>query len=179
MPAETESLESLLARAAAEIAAADSLPELTRVRAAYLGRKGSVAALLRGLGELAEPERLRQGKLANQAKERIEQAVSERRAALETQARERALGSNKLDPTLPGAAPPAGGLHPITRVMRDMVGFFSSLGFGIEKAEVVPSTQLRSAQHRRRHPARERAGHPYVEGGRLLRTHTSTVQIGP
>ena len=71
MPAETDSLESLLGQAIAEIAAAGSLAELTRVRAAYLGRKGSVAERLRGLGGLAEPERLRQGKLANQAKDRL------------------------------------------------------------------------------------------------------------
>jgi phenylalanyl-tRNA synthetase alpha chain len=179
MPAETDSLESLLAQAAREIAAASSLPELTRVRAAYLGRKGSVAERLRGLGALAEPERLRQGKLANQAKEQIEQAVAERRAALETQAREQALGQNKLDPTLPGAAPPAGGLHPVTRVMRDMVSFFSSLGFGVEEGPEVDSeyNNFEALNIDADHPARDEQDTLYVEGGRLLRTHTSTVQI--
>jgi phenylalanyl-tRNA synthetase alpha chain len=179
MPAETDSLESLLAQACAEIAAADSLPLLTQVRAAYLGRKGSVAARLRGLGALAEPERLRQGRLANQAKERIEQAVAERRAALEAQVRDRALGEHRLDPTLPGAAPLAGGLHPITRVMRDMVGFFTSLGFAIEEGPEIETeyNNFEALNIDADHPARDEQDTLYVEGGRLLRTHTSTVQI--
>jgi phenylalanyl-tRNA synthetase alpha chain len=179
MPAETDSLDALLEQACAAIAAADSLPALALVRAAYLGRKGSVAARLRGLGALAEPERLRQGKLANQAKERIEQAVAERKAALEAQVRDRALGEDRLDPTLPGAAPPTGGLHPITRVMRDMVGFFTSMGFAIEEGPEVDTeyNNFEALNIGPDHPARDEQDTLYVEGGRLLRTHTSTVQI--
>ena len=179
MPAETESLETLLAQARAEIAAADSLPALALVRARYLGRKGSVAAQLRGLGELAEPERLRQGRLANEAKQGIEQAVAARREALEASERVRALGEHRLDPTLPGVAPPAGHLHPITRVMRDMVGFFSSLGFAIEEGPEVETeyNNFEALNIDADHPARDEQDTLYVEGGRLLRTHTSTVQI--
>ncbi len=179
MPAETESLESLLAQACAEIAAADSVPALALVRARYLGRKGSVAAQLRGLGELAEPERLRQGRLANETKQGIEQAVAARREALETGDRARALGAHRLDPTLPGASPPTGHLHPITRVMRDMVGFFTSLGFAIEEGPEVDSeyNNFEALNIGADHPARDEQDTLYVEGGRLLRTHTSTVQI--
>jgi len=179
MPAETESLESLLSRACAEIAAAESVQALALVRARYLGRKGSVAAQLRGLGELPEPERLRQGRLANEAKQGIEQAVAARREALETSERVRALAEHRLDPTLPGATSATGHLHPITRVMRDMVAFFTSLGFAIEEGPEVDTeyNNFEALNIDADHPARDEQDTLYVEGGRLLRTHTSTVQI--
>jgi phenylalanyl-tRNA synthetase alpha chain len=179
MPADAQSLASLLAQAREEIAAAESVAALALVRARYLGRKGSVAGLLRGLGELPEPERLRQGKLANEAKQTLEDAVAARREALAAGARSRALGAHRLDPTLPAAAPPAGHLHPITRVMRDMVGFFSSLGFAIEEGPEVESeyNNFEALNIGADHPARDEQDTLYVEGGRLLRTHTSTVQI--
>jgi phenylalanyl-tRNA synthetase alpha chain len=179
VPAETQSLESLVEQACAEIAAAESLPALALVRARYLGRKGSVAARLRGLGALAEAERLRQGRLANEAKQRIESAVAARRETLEAGEREQALGARRPDPTLPGAAPPAGHLHPVTRVMRDMVGFFASLGFALEEGPEIDTeyNNFEALNIDADHPARDEQDTLYVEEGRLLRTHTSTVQI--
>ncbi|HEX9813928.1 MAG TPA: phenylalanine--tRNA ligase subunit alpha, partial [Myxococcota bacterium] len=132
MSAGFDNLERLEEEARREIAAVASLQALTEVRARYLGKKGSVAGVLRSIGNLASDERARVGQLANTTKQRIEEAVAERRRALERSGRDRALGAERLDTTLPGVAePPAGHLHPVTRVFREMVEFFTSMGFSI------------------------------------------------
>jgi phenylalanyl-tRNA synthetase alpha chain len=179
MPAATDDLAALEARARDEISAAASLQGLTEVRARYLGRKGSVAALLRGIGALDESARAAVGRDANTAKQRIEAAVAARRAELESGERERALADRDLDVSLPGAAPAVGHLHPLTRVTRDMIRFFTSLGFSIEEGPEVETeyNNFEALNIPRDHPARDEQDTFYLEDGHLLRTHTSNVQI--
>ena len=150
------------------------------IRAGYLGKKGSLAAILRGIGELDGAERAAVGKSANIAKDRIEQCVAERRTALEASMRQQALGSTGLDISLPGVEePPLGRLHPITRVFRDMVEFFTSMGFAIEEGPEVETqyNNFEALNMPEVHPARDEQDTFYVEGGNVLRTHTSNVQI--
>jgi phenylalanyl-tRNA synthetase alpha chain len=173
-------LEQLESNARRDVAEATSLPDLTAVRAGYLGKKGSLAAILRGIGELDGAERAAAGKNANVAKARIEQCVADRRAALEASMREQALGERDLDISLPGVEqPPLGRLHPITRVFRDMVEFFSSMGFAIEEGPEVETqyNNFEALNMPEVHPARDEQDTFYVEGGNVLRTHTSNVQI--
>jgi len=125
MTAETIDLEALEGRARADISAAGDLQALTGVRASYLGKKGSLADLLRSIGGLEPSERARVGQGANAAKQRIEELVAARRDELERARRALALAGESLDVTLPGAAPAPGHLHPITHVTRDMVRFFT------------------------------------------------------
>jgi phenylalanyl-tRNA synthetase alpha chain len=176
----SESLAEVLGRARQEVEAAETLQALTGARARYLGRKGSVSGLLRGLGRLAPEERARRGQEVNAAKQQIEDWVEARRAALEGRARERALAGRRLDISLPGAAPEAGHLHPITHVTRDMVRFFTSMGFSVEEGPEVETDwyNFEALNIPPEHPARDEQDTFYVEGdGRLLRTHTSNVQI--
>ena len=179
MSAEQRKLEALAERAREEIAGAQTPQALTAVRAAYLGRKGSVSQLLRGIGDLAPQERARMGQVANAVKQRIEGFVAERRAALERGARERALRTGAVDVSLPGAEPALGHLHPVTRVMRDMVRFFTGLGFSIEQGPEVDDDwhNFEALNIPPDHPARDEQDTFYVEGGHVLRTHTSNVQI--
>jgi phenylalanyl-tRNA synthetase alpha chain len=179
MTAETIDLEALEGRALAEIAAAVDLQVLTGVRARYLGKKGSVAELLRSIGGLEPSERARVGQGANAAKQRIEEAVAARRDELERARRERALVGQSLDVTLPGAAPAPGHLHPITHVTRDMVRFFTSLGFSIEEGPEVETeyNNFEALNIPADHPARDEQDTFYLDDGHLLRTHTSNVQI--
>jgi len=176
---DAETLDRLLASARAEIAAAATLPELQEARARLLGRKGSVSALLRSIGELDPQARAARGQEVNALRDRIEACVAERRAALEGAAREHALASRQLDTSLPGAAPPQGHLHPITQVRRDMLRFFTSLGFSIEEGPEVETDyyNFEALNIPPEHPARDEQDTFYVEGGLLLRTHTSNVQI--
>jgi phenylalanyl-tRNA synthetase alpha chain len=179
MPAENGNLEALAARAREEIARAETAQALTEVRAAFLGRKGSVSELLRGIGGLAPEERGRFGQAANAVKQRIEAWVGERRGELERGVRARALETGALDVTLPGAEPRLGHLHPVTLVMRDMVAFFTGLGFSIEQGPEVDDDwhNFEALNIPPDHPARDEQDTFYVEGGNVLRTHTSNVQI--
>ena len=172
-------LDALLAEARTAIEAAQTQQALIEIRAGFLGKKGSVARVLRGIGELAADERARVGQAANAAKREIEERVAARRDALERSATGRALTDHQLDVTLPGAAPPAGHLHPVTRVTRDMVRFFMSLGFSVEEGPEVETdyNNFEALNIPPDHPARDEQDTFYVEGGNLLRTHTSNVQI--
>ncbi len=179
MSGDAETLDRLEASARAEIAGAASLSELQEARARLLGRKGSVSALLRSIGELDAEARAARGQAVNQLRDRIEACAAERRAALDGAVREHALASGRLDASLPGAAPPLGHLHPITQVRREMVRFFTSLGFSVEEGPEVETDyyNFEALNIPPEHPARDEQDTFYVEGGKLLRTHTSNVQI--
>jgi phenylalanyl-tRNA synthetase alpha chain len=179
MTAESIDLEALEGRARAEISAAEDLQALNGVRARYLGKKGSVAELLRSIGGLEPSERKRVGEGANAAKQHIEELVAARREQLEQTRRALALASQSLDVTLPGAAPAPGHLHPVTHVTRDMVRFFTSLGFSIEEGPEVETeyNNFEALNIPADHPARDEQDTFYLDDGHLLRTHTSNVQI--
>ncbi len=179
MPESTPNLETVLAEAREAIAGAETLQALVEVRARFLGKKGSVAAVLRGIGGLAPEERGRVGKAANEAKQQIESWAGARRDALERSATDRRLEGYRLDVSLPGAGSPAGRIHPISRVTRDMVAFFTSLGFSLEEGPEVETDfhNFEALNIPADHPARDMQDTFYVEGGNLLRTHTSNVQI--
>jgi phenylalanyl-tRNA synthetase alpha chain len=179
MTADKPDLGTLEERAGVEIAAAGDLHELTAVRARYLGKKGSVAALLRSIGELEPSERGRVGQEANAAKQRIEAAAAARKGDLERAGREQVLASQRLDVSLRGTAIPTGHLHPITHVTRDMVQFFTSLGFSIEEGPEIETeyNNFEALNIPADHPARDEQDTFYLDDGRLLRTHTSNVQI--
>jgi phenylalanyl-tRNA synthetase alpha chain len=178
-PTGFEALEALEREARAAIEAAEQPQALVEVRARFLGRKGSVSALLREIGSLGADERARAGALANAARERIEACVEQRRAVLAGRARERALESQRVDPTLPGLRPPRGHLHPVTRIEREMVAFFGSLGFAVEEGPEVETdwNNFGALNFPADHPARDAHDTFLVQGGHVLRTHTSPVQI--
>ena len=179
MASSTANLDALLREAREAIAAAASPQALQEVRARFLGRKGSVSELLRGIGAMSPEERARAGETANQAKREIEALVAERRAALEHGATSQSLAGHRLDTSLPGAAPPAGHLHPLTLVVRDMLQFFTSLGFSLEEGPEVETdwNNFEALNIPPDHPARDMQDTFYLEQGPLLRTHTSNVQI--
>jgi phenylalanyl-tRNA synthetase alpha chain len=179
MSADGAALAELEDRAREEIGQAESVQALTQARARYLGRKGSVSSLLRRVGSLAPEERATFGQAVNAAKDRIEALVAERRQQLESRAQARALAASELDVTLPAAGPRTGHLHPITRVTREMVSFFGSMGFSIEEGPEVETdyNNFEALNIPPEHPARDEQDTFYLEGGHLLRTHTSNVQI--
>jgi len=175
----TERLAALEASAREAIDAALDLTSLVEVRARVLGRKGSLSALLRGVGQLPPEERARSGEAVNAAKGRIEAWLEARRAVLDARAREHALSAGQLDVTLPGATPPQGRLHPVTRIEREVVAFFAGLGFSVEEGPEVETDfhNFEALNIPADHPARDEHDTFYVGPGRVLRTHTSPVQI--
>jgi phenylalanyl-tRNA synthetase alpha chain len=169
-----------LEREATDAAASAGSPQALReLRARFLGRKSPVTTLLRGIGALEPAERARVGQLVQAAKLRLEALFDDRQEALERAGRERALAERRLDVSLPGAAPLAGALHPVTIIEREMTAFFTSMGFSVETGPEVETEwhNFDALNTPPDHPARDLHDTFFVEGGRLLRTHTSTVQI--
>jgi phenylalanyl-tRNA synthetase alpha chain len=172
-------LEAIEDEAREEIAEATSVQALVEVRARFLGKKGSLSSLLRGIGDLEPSQRGRIGQAANESKKRIEEWVSDRKRALESEGLGRALSERHLDATLPGVERPLGRLHPVARVTRDAEAFFLARGFSIEIGPEVETeyNNFDALNLPADHPAREMQDTFWVEGGHVLRTHTSPVQI--
>ena len=172
-------LGELLAAAASEIDAANDLAALDAVRVSYLGKKGELTALLKGLGQLPAEERPAAGQEINKAKQAVQQQINARREALEADALEEKLAADAVDVTLPGRGYSIGGRHPVSRAMARIEAIFRDAGFGIRSGPEIEDdfhnfTALNIPDD---HPARAMHDTFYFPNGDLLRTHTSPVQI--
>ncbi|MDO9601898.1 MAG: phenylalanine--tRNA ligase subunit alpha, partial [Rhodocyclaceae bacterium] len=124
-------LEQLIAQATADFSAANEIPRLEEVKAAYLGKEGSLTALLKGLGKLPPEERKAAGANINSAKAQVESLLTERREALRNAQLEAQLAAEALDVTLPGRGPSRGSLHPVMRTLERIEQQFRSIGFEV------------------------------------------------
>ena len=174
-----ENLEPLANEAKAAIAAAEDGATLEQLRVDYLGKKGQITALLKGLGKLSAEERPAAGALINVVKQELQELISARKSTLEFAAVEAKLSAEKIDVTLPGRDQSSGGIHPVTRTMERMEDFFSAIGF-----DVVEGPEIEDDYHNfealnipAHHPARAMHDTFYVDEHTVLRTHTSPVQV--
>jgi len=165
-------------RALAEIAGARGTSELEQIRVRVLGRGGALTALLRGLGALPAADRPRVGQEANRAKVEIEEHLAARVEALGAAERAQAAGAARLDLTLPGRYTRPGAVHPLTRVLDEIIEIFEGLGFSVAEGPEVETDYYNFAalNFPDDHPARDMQDTFHV-GQDLLRTHTSPVQI--
>jgi phenylalanyl-tRNA synthetase alpha chain len=168
-----------VAAAREAIAAAEKLGALERLRVRYLGKQGTLTARLKGLGQLPPADRPRVGKVINDAKQALQDALETRRASLEADELERSLKAERLDVTLPGRGHTPGGLHPITRTLDRIEGFFLQAGFVVAEGPEVEDDyhNFEALNIPAHHPARAMHDTFYFDGQALLRTHTSPVQI--
>ena len=130
-------LQALTAQAQADIEAASTLDALDQVRVSYLGKKGELTSLLKTLGSLPAEERKSAGQDINRAKQHVQQAIETRKSALQSEALETKLASERIDVTLTGRGQSAGGLHPVTRTMERIDALFSQHGFAIEQGPEI------------------------------------------
>ncbi len=172
-------LDNQVDHALAQIHASDSLDALDALRVALLGKAGLITEQLKALGKLPADQRKAHGEQVNRAKEKLNEAITAQRAALEQTALDRRLASERLDITLPGRNGARGSLHPITRALERMIDIFARLGY-----EVADGPEIEDDWHNfealnfpPHHPARAMHDTFYFPDGRLLRTHTSPVQI--
>ena len=172
-------VSDLQTRALEEIAASDSLQQLDDLRVSYLGKKGEITAQLKSLGSMEPEQRKAFGQLVNAARDALNQAILARRKALESAALEQKLLSEKVDVSLPGRGEQRGGLHPVTMAMERVIGIFNKLGFDVATGPEVEDDHynFESLNFPPHHPARAMHDTFYFGDGRLLRTHTSPVQI--
>ena len=161
------------------IAAAETLAELDDVRVRFLGRQGRITMASRAIGTLAAELRPEAGRRLNDGKRVIRNALDARKAAFSADALQSRLASERLDVSLPGRGQSSGGLHPVTRTLERISSLFRAIGF-----EVVEGPELEDDYHNfealnipAHHPARAMQDTFYFPDGKLLRTHTSPVQI--
>jgi len=172
-------ITDLQTRALAEISASDDLLQLDDLRVRYLGKKGEVTAQLKSLGSMEPDQRRSFGQAVNAVRDALNQAITVRRKGLESAALEQKLLSEKVDVTLPGRGEQRGGLHPVTMAMERAIGIFTKLGFDVATGPEVEDDHynFESLNFPPHHPARAMHDTFYFGDGRLLRTHTSPVQI--
>ena len=172
-------LDTLVAGALNDVESAHDLASLEAVRVAVLGKKGSLTEQLKGLGALSGAERPAAGARINEAKLRVSAALDARRATLERAALASKLASGRLDVTLPGRGTRPGSLHPVTRTRLRIEAIFRSAGFGVATGPEVEDDfhNFEALNIPADHPARAMHDTFYFGDGRLLRTHTSPVQI--
>jgi phenylalanyl-tRNA synthetase alpha chain len=172
-------LDRIVARALAEFAACGDAASLENSKARYLGKSGAFTDLLKSLGKLAPAERPAAGARINEAKAKLEAALAARRNALAESRQAAQLAKEALDVSLPGRGPDTGGLHPITRTLERIEALFRSIGFSVADGPEIEDdfhnfTALNTPED---HPARSMHDTFYVEGGHVLRTHTSPIQV--
>jgi phenylalanyl-tRNA synthetase alpha chain len=174
-----DELNKLVAEAQEAIAAANDIPALEQVRVAYLGKKGRLTERMKSLGKLSAEERPKAGQAINQAKQQVQQAIEARRAALKQAELEQKLASEQVDVTLPGRQIPAGSLHPVTRTLQRIENLFAHMGFSVAEGPEIEDDfhNFEALNIPESHPARAMHDTFYFPDGRLLRTHTSPVQI--
>ena len=172
-------LDEILGEVQAAFAAVDSLPALDQAKARFIGKSGLITEQMKGLGALVPEERKAAGARINQAKDQVEALLKARREAIQAAQLERQLKEESLDVTLPGRGEAMGGLHPVTLALERIEALFATIGFAVADGPEVETdfynfTALNIPED---HPARAMHDTFYVEGGQLLRTHTSPVQV--
>jgi len=174
-----ESIQELLSRSLARIASAASLDDLEAVRVDALGRKTGLSQFSKEMGKLSVDQKKHIGQLINNARQQIESALDTRKGAFEQEALTARLESEWIDLTLPAPGPRRGHLHPITRIQRELEELFVSLGFAVLDGPEAETEHYNfdALNIPPEHPARDMQDTFWLDGGNLLRTHTSPVQV--
>ena len=172
-------LETIVAAALAEFASCNDAAALENAKARFLGKTGRLTEQMKALGKLAPAERPVVGARINEAKSVIERALGDRREKLADTRLAQQLADQALDVSLPGRGIGVGTVHPITRTMERIESLFHSLGFAVADGPEIEDdfhnfTALNTPED---HPARSMHDTFYVDGGMVLRTHTSPIQV--
>ncbi len=165
--------------AAAAAKNVSSEADLQQERSRFLGRKGELTAIMKGMGQLTAEERPVVGALANEVKVRLEALFSDRQEELRLEGLERQLLTEQLDVTLPGRRFRKGYKHPIVKITEEVTEIFSALGFGVAEGPEVEKDfyNFEALNIPKDHPARDMQDTFYISDEIVLRTHTSPVQI--
>ena len=174
-----DTVHDIIERALADFAASGDPAALENAKARYLGKAGALTALLKTLGTLPADERAATGARINAAKRELEDALALRRSALADAKLAAQLAADALDVSLPGRGRGVGGVHPLTLTLERIETLFHSLGFDVADGPEIEDdfhnfTALNTPEN---HPARSMHDTFYVDGGMVLRTHTSPIQV--
>jgi phenylalanyl-tRNA synthetase alpha chain len=172
-------LDAIISEAEQQINSAQDVNILDAVRVDFMGKKGRMTELLKGLGKLSNEERPAAGQKINQAKQKIQQLIHARGVLLQTQELNQKLAGETIDVTLPGRGQSRGGLHPVTRTINRIESFFNELGFSVKTGPEVEDGfhNFDALNIPANHPARADHDTFYFNPDVMLRTQTSGVQI--
>ncbi|MBL4859752.1 MAG: phenylalanine--tRNA ligase subunit alpha [Acinetobacter sp.] len=174
-----EDLQKLVDQAQQAINAAEDDQALDQLRVQYLGKKGEITSLLKGLGKLSAEERPAAGATINKAKVALQDVIQAKKDTLAAVALNAQLDNERVDVTLPGRDGAAGGLHPVTRTMKRIEAFFAKAGFSVVEGPEIEDDyhNFEALNIPAHHPARAMHDTFYFDAHTLLRTHTSPVQV--
>ena len=173
-----QQLKELRESAVVELAKADSLEMLNDLRVKYLGKKGSLTSILRGMGALSAEERPRIGQIVNEIRAELEGVIEAKGAELKEAELTKRLASERIDVTLPGRQPSEGHRHPLTLTLERIKEIFMQLGFTVAEGPEVEQDyyNFELLNLPKDHPARDMQDSFYITEEILLRTHTSPIQ---
>ncbi|MFO8068467.1 MAG: phenylalanine--tRNA ligase subunit alpha [Alkalibacterium sp.] len=171
-------LTTLLENAKEEVSSASELKEIESLRVKYLGKKGEVTGVLKGMKDVSSEQRPVLGKKANDVRDEITAVLSEKKTSLEKEALEKQLAEEAIDVTLPGRQVKTGQTHVLTQIMEDIEDLFLGMGY-----QVIEGTEVETDYYNfervnlpQNHPARDMQDTFYITSDVLLRTHTSPIQ---
>ncbi len=175
----TPDLANIVENAKQAVVKTQDLPALEQIKVQYLGKKGELTQLLKGLGQLPKEERPKTGQAINAAKEAIQTLIKERSNSLEQLIVQEKLSTERIDVTLSGRGRKFGSLHPVTHVANRLTDIFMQMGFSIESGPEIEDEyhNFEALNIPAHHPARTMHDTFYFEDNKLLRTHTTPVQI--
>jgi phenylalanyl-tRNA synthetase alpha chain len=174
-----QELQIIVENATRAISQAEDLQVLEQIRVDCLGKKSQLTEYLKTLGQLSAEERPKAGQAVNQAKVQLQELLNQREQILRSRELEKKLATESIDVTLPGRGQDHGSIHPVTRTRERVEAFFTQAGFSVAEGPEIETdyynfTALNIPEH---HPARADHDTFYFADGRVLRTHTSPVQI--
>ncbi|MFY9435800.1 MAG: phenylalanine--tRNA ligase subunit alpha [Limnochordia bacterium] len=173
------SIQAVRARAIEECSQVENQEELQQLRVKFLGKKGEVTQLLRGLGGIPAEQRPVVGQMVNNLKSELEQLYDEKQAQLERLIQQKRLQEETLDITLPGRMPRSGALHPLTLVLNEIKQIFIAMGYKVVEGPEIETDyyNFEALNIPKDHPARDMQDTFYITEDFLLRSQTSPVQI--
>jgi phenylalanyl-tRNA synthetase alpha chain len=173
-----EELKTIEKEALENIEKVTDMKNLQDVRVKYLGKKGSITKVLRGMGKLSKEERPIVGEIANVVRESISSALENKKYALEMKAMEKQLEEETIDVTMPGRPVPSGGPHLLTSIIEEIEDLFIGMGYEIKEGPEVETDyyNFELLNLPKNHPARDMQDSFYITNEILLRTHTSPMQ---
>ena len=173
-----EQIEQIKQKSIEEIGNSKDLKSLEELRIKYLGKKGELTAVLRGMKDLSPEERPVIGNFVNEVKEKLENLIQEKEEAFKKKELNKRLEAEKIDVTLPGNKLKRGSLHPVNRIIEDIEDLFVSMGYDVVEGPELETDEFcfERLNLPKGHPARDMQDSFYITDEYLLRTQTSAVQ---
>jgi len=174
-----EQLEQMQKEALAELAGVTTEEQLQALKIRFLGRKGELTAIMKGIGSLSADERPLIGQVVNAVRDCLEENLEKTAAAIKESSKNARLQNECIDVTLPGRRTPRGTKHPVTLVVEEICDIFAGLGFLVAEGPEIELDyyNFEALNFPKDHPARDMQDTFFVQDNMLLRTHTSPVQI--